>query len=382
MELTANLRERVKKDSVIRVKRSLSGAGRISVQPGQELLPQDILGQYQLTAGFVSINIAKPLGVSGKDAESYIQRKKGEKIYKGELLAMKSGLFGKKVLTSPTDGVLEEYNSISGELKMKYLPKNMTLTAGVYGIVEEVNAQNGEVIIKTMATEVYGVFGSGKERSGILKILSEKSNLMGQNQVERNMKGQIIVTGALVYREALQHAVAYGVAGIISGGLNSHDFISMSGRIDSQTRMQPSSRVGTDIGISVVAVEGFGPIQVGEDIFEEINEYDGKFVFISGNSAKLILPVMDMDIIMTLRNIVLPPRARVPEKQAEVIIREIIVGSKIRIIWPPFVGSQGKVVDIDKTPTTLPSGVSTYMLTVETPHKKIKVPYPNVELIR
>lgn len=381
MNLTANLRERVKKTSFLRVKRNLDGVGRISVQPGQELEPQDIIGNYQLFAGFISLNIVKSLGINAGEAEKYIQRKKGEKIYKGELLVVKEGLFGKKMMTSPTDGIVEDYNQTTGELKLRYLPKNITLTAGVYGIVEEIDNTKGEVIVKTVATEVYGVFGSGKERSGVLKIVNDKHHLMGQDQVLRSMKGDILVTGALVYRDALQRAVAYGVSGILSGGLNARDFLSMGGSIDSVNRINPLHKIGTEIGLSVVGTEGFGPMPVGDDIFEQIKIYEGKFVFINGNVAKLVLPVLDPDIIMTLRNIVLPPSVRMPDKQAEVVIKEIEVGSKIRIIWPPFVGSQGKVVEIDKTPTTLPSGISTYMLTIETLRKKIKIPYPNIEII-
>ena len=44
-------------------------------------------------------------------------------------------------------------------------------------------------------------------------------------------------------------------------------------------------------------------------------------------------------------------------------------------------GEQGKIISIDKIATTLPSGVVTYMITISTNTRKIRIPYNNVEII-
>lgn len=374
MNTPANFRERIRPNSALFVKRSLLGPGKLNVKKDMEVKPQDELGSYHLSAGFASVSLADSLGVSKKGAEKYLQRKKGEKIFKGELLALKKGLFSKKILVSPTDGVIEEYDQISGDLRLRFLPRQLTLTSGVYGIIEEVNNEIGEVVIRCLVDEIFAVFGSGRERAGILEIVGNKSNVLTKQQLNPDMKGHILLTGALVYKEALHRAVEYGISGIITGGLNARDFVAIAGSID------PKRRLGTDVGTSVVALEGFGPIPLGLDIERVLNSYLGKFVFVNGNSTRLLLPALSSDSIMALRKVVIPAH-RIPEHQPDIKVEEVKVGSIVRIIWPPYVGSQGKVQGVDKLETQLPSGISTILLTVETNMRRIKVPYTNVELI-
>jgi transcription antitermination factor NusG len=65
----------------------------------------------------------------------------------------------------------------------------------------------------------------------------------------------------------------------------------------------------------------------------------------------------------------------------DIQIKTAIPGQKVRIIWPPFAGSQGTIISIDGNPTLLPSGVSCQCALVELVNKKIKVPLTNLEAI-
>lgn len=374
MNLYANLRERIKPNSITHVVRYLPAGGNILVKAGQEVAPHDILGKYEMVGGFTVLNIAKLLNISPKDGAKYIQRGVGLKIFQGELLASKKGFFSQKIVKSPTDGVVDEYNNQNGELRIKLLSRQQQVTSGVFGIVDSINQEAGEAIIKTKVTEIFGVFGSGKQRSGVITLLGNRDSLLDNSKITAQQSKQILVTGALIYNEALKRAAGYGVYGIISGGLNVRDFKSMANSID------PMHRIGNDVGITVMSTEGFGPLPIGEDIFNLIKAHDGQFAFISGNSPKLLLPTSDPDSIISLRKIALPVINMI-ERQPEVLEREIVVGAKVRLIGPPQIGSQGIIVAIDQTPTKLESGIVTYLLTVETISRKFKVPYPNIELI-
>ncbi len=380
MMLSGSLRERIRQSSALRIRRKLNGPGSIIVSVGQVVEPEDVLGRYELSGGFTKVNIARLLNVSTKDGGKFLQRKIGEKIFKGELLGYKKTLFSKKVLLAPTDGVLEHYDPSSGELKLKYLPRKLQLMSGVYGIVEQKNPDN-EIIIKTQATEIFGLYGSGKQREGVLSLCNDKGNLVKKNLITRDLKARILVTGALIYKDAIHTAINFGVAGIITGGMSGADFISMVGSIDQLSGNETYAKVGTDIGISIVGTEGFGPIPLGDDIYGLLSRYAGKYVFINGNIAKLTVPSSDPDTIIRLRTIELPPILKDPPRPPEVRVKELELGSTIRIVWPPYAGAQGKIIAIDKMPTQLPSGIVTYLLTVETTVRKIKVPYPNVEII-
>lgn len=372
--LEANFRQRINFNRCIHVKRVMVGKGKLIVSEKEEVKPQDIIGKSSLSGGFTVINIAKKLGVSPTDGLNFLQRPIGKNIYSGELLAYKKGLFGKKYIISPTDGVIDDYNPERGELRLQFLPKEIFLTAGVNGIVEKVDQMTGEAYIKTLVTEVFGVYGSGKERIGNLSILGGKGDLLHPSKIGENLRQHIIVGGGLIYGEALRKAAGFGAYGIISGGLNASDYKTLINSID------PRSRVGSDIGMTILATEGFGPIPIGDDVYELLRAYDGRFVILYGNSSRLLLPSLNPDSILSLRKINLPI-TKLPEIAPEVIVNKIELGSKIRIIWPPFMGYVGNVLGVDATVTRLDSGISTYLLTVETASRKIKVPYTNVELI-
>lgn len=373
MILNANRRQRVEENIITHVVRAIAGKGKISVKDGQEVTPEQILASFEMNPGFWSIDLAKKLKVKNPDGEKYLQRAIGSRIYKGELLAFKKELLGERIVTSPTDGVVDRYDKEKGEVVLKFFSKSIPLTAGVFGIVAKVDSGRGEVIIKTMATEVYGVLGAGRERGGELVVFDHGDNIVSKEQINKNLERKIIVGGAIIYGEALKKAAQLGVSGIVSGGFNARDFISMAGGLD------PNHRLGNDPGMSILATEGYGALPTGEDILSVVKGHSGKFAFLFGNERRLLLPSTEADSIIRLRKVELPLH-RWPHS-ASISIGEIRIGSRVRVIWPPFAGWQAKVVALDQIPTTLSSGISTYLVTVETAHRKLKVPCPNVELI-
>lgn len=373
-DLLANFRVRINPNTCIIIRRKLEGRGNITANIRDEVKPDDVLGRSLISGGFSSINIANRLAVSPKEAFRYLQRPIGSKIFGGELLAMKKQLFGKKVVTAPTDSLIDSYNDRSGELRLKYLPKEVPLTASVYGVVEQINKYTGEVLIKSIVTEVFGMLGAGHERSGILHLSGSASELVQPNQIIEKYKDFIVVVGGLIYGENLRKAVTIGVKGLIAGGINFSDFRSVGGKILTKSD-RPS-----DVGITLLATEGLGPIKVGDDIYNLLKQFDGRFVFLSGTETKIVLPSLSQDSILSCRKYSFPDVSKV-DHRPELRVDTIKMGSTVRIIWPPFMGYQGKVVAIDQTPTVLKSGASTFLITVATTFQRIKVPFPNVELI-
>lgn len=374
IDIPVNKRIRVIENRAIHIKRSLLGKGKILVAVREEVKPDDILGQSIYSAGFMVVELAKRLGVSNDSAPKYLQRPVGKIIYKGELLAFKKDLLSKKVILAPTDSLIESYDQSSGKLRLTFVPKEKVLTAGVYGIVDYVDANSGEVYIKTVVNEVYGILGTGRLRSGILRFLDHQSDLVTPAQITEDLSQHVIVAGSLIYGEALKKAAGFGVSGMISGGLNVHDFKAMSSSID------PKVKVESDVGLSLVATEGFGPIPIGDDIFRILSRHEQKFVLINGNRSQIILPSGTQDSILALRKIALPLNGALDNKPEE-SQANLKLGDMVRVVWPPFMGLQGKVINIDQTVTRLESGVSTYMVTVETSQRKVKISSLNIEVL-
>lgn len=370
-----NLRPRVVSNRCVRVTRKIKGSGSLMVAKNQEVSPHDILGSSLIEPGFTIINIAKELRVSPPEALKALQKNAGVPIYKGELLAKKKGLFKNYSVLSPTDCMIEKVNQETGELTLKMLPKQIPLLSGVFGIVDEINTLTGEVAIKTMATQIVGLFGSGRERGGFLRVIGNKSDLVDSGQINPSLKGEIVVGGGLIFGMALKKAMECQLDGFISGGVNMDDYLSIAGSL------YESHKSHSDIGLSLLATEGFGPMGIGDDIYETIKKSEGKFVFIDGFNTHLTLPQTTADAIIQARKISLPPLSAshtlIPENQ----IKTAAPGQKVRLIWPPFAGSQGIIISIDGKPSVLPSGVSAVCALVELANKKIKVPVTNLEAI-
>ncbi|MBI2597238.1 hypothetical protein HYW41_03715 [Candidatus Daviesbacteria bacterium] len=374
------VRLRIEKDVVIRIHRRLKGKGKFNISVGQEVIPSDIIGSAQVASGFRTLNLSHLLGVKPDEVEKYLKRPLGQRIYKDELLAFKSGglLGGKKFVTSPTDGILDFLSSKTGELRMMFLPKKADLPAGVYGIVEKIDEEKGQAIIRTQVSIIHGVAGSGRIRDGRLHVISKRDELIGKYYIFPKQDEEILVGGSLIFKDALSAAISAGVNGVIIGGLNAKDYRGIAGG-----RLVFPKKLENDIGISVVVCEGFGAIPLGEDIYKLLLNYDGKFVSIDGNISKVFLPAFDSSVIRKVKNCKLPPLSEdatyIDERLDQFI--DLKVNSKVRVVGNSYPGVQGKVVSLDQTETLLPSGIKAFLAIVETSKQKMKVPVANLEIM-
>ncbi len=375
MSTMINFRPRVLSHRCVRVVRKIKGSGTLTVAKNQEVSPHDILGNSHIQPGFTAINLAKELQTSPADALKCLKKTPGVPVYKGELLAIKKGLFKSHTVLSPTDCMIEKINQATAEITLKMLPKQTPLLSGVFGIVDEVNQLTGQVYIKTMATQIIGLYGSGRERGGFLRFLGSPSDLLDAKQLQPAYSGDILVAGGLVFDSALKKAMEYQIDGLISGGINMDDYHAITGSLYQQRQSH------TDIGLTIVATEGFGPLSIGTDIYQTLEKFAGKFIFIDGFNHHITLPEASADAIIQARKIALPPVSAANSLLPETQVIPAVPGKKVRIVWPPFAANQGIIQTIDGTPTLLPSGVSAICALVELPNKKLKVPIDHLEAI-
>lgn len=377
MTLLGNHRVRIKKEVVTHIFRTLAGSGQITAQVGQEVKPADILGRSEIAGGFREIDLVELLGVKPQEVKKYLRRALSQKIYRGELLAFKKkGLFSPpKIITSPSDGVLDTFNEATGQLILKFLPQVVDLPAAVFGVIDAIDADNRRVVIRCQVSEIWGIFGSGKIREGILKILS-RADLISTRQILPQYAEHIIVAGSLIYKDAILSAISKGVSGIITGGINAKDYRAMAGG-----RVIFPRPMGSDIGIGALILEGFGSLPIGWDFFEVLKKYEGRFAILDGNAGVLSLPSFEGSSIDQVKKVSLPPESTKVMAEEEVQSIELTNGLYTRVIAPPFMGEQGVVASLDRSPSLLPSGISTYLVNIKTRTRMIRMPYTNVEIV-
>lgn len=378
---TQNIRGRIRieKDIVVRIKRTLKGTGKLNVAVGMQVSPDQIIGTANVSSGFRKINLSDLLSTPPGDVRKYLVKSLGQRIYRGELLAFKKGTIfgGRKLVTSPTDGVLDFLNPQTGELKMTFLPKKAELPAGVFGIVEAIDETRGLVAIKAQVTRIHGMFGSGRLRDGILHVLSKRDDLVNKSIITAQFDENILVGGSLIFKDAISSAISLGINGIITGGINAKDYKAMAGG-----RLIFPKKINNDIGVSIIVSEGFGSIPIGGDIFEVLSAYEGKFVSIDGNSAILDLPSFEsksLEYIKRFQLTSLEPEQSFRENGEGLI--EAKEGTRVRITGNSFPGEEGKILSIDRSLTLLPSGINAMLATIETKRRKIQIPIANIEAI-
>ncbi len=363
---------------VLHIRRRLSGTNnKVLVKVGDEIKPEDIVGEYQTSSGFTTIDLASRLKISPNEVPKYLKKQLGSTIYRGELLAQKENLLGlsKEIITAPSDGVMDLLDLQTGVLKLKFLSKKESVVSGVYGVVEGVDPARGVITVKTMAHLIFGMTGSGRDRSGLIRVLGDNELLVSSSHLKDESKGSLLVGGAMLFDDALQKAVKLKVSGVITGGIDASLFKTIRGGLTDFKK--PGS---SDVGISLLVTEGFGNAPIGPDIFELLKSYEGKFAMIDGNKARLILPTTDPSSIIYIRKTKLPQDLD-EDKSPLVSFSDVKIGEKVRIIYPSLLGVQGVVESIDDAMTLLPSGVSANLVTVVTPTQKVRVPLQSVEAI-
>lgn len=378
MKLTTRIRVRIEKDIIVKIPRFLKGEGKIFVTAGREVSPEDIIGSAIQFKGFRTVNLATLLSVKPSQVTKYIKRAVGQKIYKGELLAFKKGNFfsSDKIITSPTDGEVDFINSLTGEVRISLLPKKIDLAAGVYGVVEKVDEKTGSCLIRAQITRLYGTFGIGKIREGTLMILTKRDGVISKEMILPKFDEYVLIGGNLSSKEVLNSAISAGVNGMIIGGINASDYKAITGG-----RISFQHKFDEDMGLSLLVCEGFGPIGIGEDIFEIIKEYDGKFLLVDGNNATISLPSYQSSSMIKVRN------TKLPETEESLVpgietLAEVSLGAKVRVVGASFTGEQGKIVALDKTDSLLPSQIRSIIVTVETSRRRIQTSYKNIEIIQ
>jgi hypothetical protein len=375
----AYFRPRVIPNVVTLIVREVPGNGPILAKPNQEVTPSDVLGLSITSPGFRVVNLAKELGCSAKDCQKYLQKGIGQAVFRGEVLALKQQLLRQTPFISPADGIIDSYDPETGNLKLAFLPDRQKITSAVYGVVQSVDTKSRKVYIKTAVTEIMGVLGSGRVREGNILVLGNNSAVTTQSSITPKATDHIIVTGGLIYKEALRQAVAISVKGVITGGIAAADFKGMSGG-----SLVRKGAFATDVGLSLVVCEGFGVIPMGEDVYKTLVKYNDKFAVVDGSQSRILLPSPDRDSILKVRSIALPPEH---QRLFDPVLMDLEAASPLkpghllRVVAPPFIGEQGKLLGIDKVVSKLPSGLSSYLLTIETKRRKIKVPINNVEII-
>lgn len=374
---------------VARVERMLPHPGEVLTRTGGRVEPEDIVAKAFVPAAPKVINVAQELAIPTARIKRVLRRKVGSNVQQGEVL----GRVGLRTSVSPVRGILSAIDTETGYVAINPDPVAYELPAALRGIAMEVVPHRG-VVIETPATQVYGVFGLGGERSGVLRLLLVDSNeVITPDYIDARSTYSILVcSGAGITAPALRRAVQEQVRGIILGSaderelraflgwarwsqlprearvrtmvehqLQEKDIYSFIKLADYQTWYTgiggwefPSRTQAFDPGISLLVTEGFGRQAMAVPIFDVLSSKDRQEALIEGGTClrqKMRRPRLVIPLARSTGEIE-PPRPQVQP------------GRQVRLLDHEHLGQTATVRNVTTIPQRLPSGIQSIAVEV------------------
>jgi hypothetical protein len=341
--------------AVARIERRLPSAGEVLVRQGQRVEPEEVVAKAFLPGTPVIVNLARALSIAPAMVERAMAREVGNKVNEGEVLARSSRIGGRTCL-SPVSGKIELVDSETGYVTISPDPAMYELQATVRGLVMEILPNQG-VVIETPAAQVYGVFGVGQERSGVLQLLvTDPSEAIVPDMINAKSAYAILIGGSGITAAALRRAVKEQVRGVIVGGIEEAELRAFLGadsldcwRTGSGGWQFPVAVPGQPSELTLVVTEGFGVNPMSLPIFELLALHDRQEALIEGQT-RLRGP-------MRRPRVVIPLSSRTPGVQLEPPRPALRTGATVRILQGARLGQTGQIRSISKGPRRLPSRV-------------------------
>jgi hypothetical protein len=232
------------------------------------------------------------------------------------------------------------------------------LNAHLSGQIANVMPGRG-VVISTVGSLIQGIWGSGGEAKGMLKLLVDNPRRpLRAHSIDVSCHGTLVVAGRILDEKALEQAVESEVRGVIVGSVNA----------DLCPYLQ-------SLPFPVLVTEGFGALPMSKPIFSLLHSSKGSEAMLSAD-VRTRWGVRHPEVMIPLR----AEETLVPEDRG---IRALEVGMQVRVTRAPHFGAVGHVTDLPPLPQSVESGARLPVAKVDLEgEESVRVPLANLEVIR
>lgn len=315
--------------SMAQIERMLPHPGEVLVREGARVESDDIVARAFIPSSPQVINVAQVLAIPPSLVEEAMLFEVGNRVNRGEELAQGNFMGGGQTCKAPVSGIIGAVDTETGYVTISPDPKEFTMASNIRGIVMEVRPYEG-VVIETLAAQVFGVFGFGEERSGILQLFVTDPDevVTHEHQIDARSAYTILIAGAGITAAALQKAVNFQVRGIVVGGIDERElraFLRWKSKNDWHVGTKgwrvPNPNTTPDPGLTLVVTEGFGVRPMSQAVFDLLSARDRQEVLIDG-TTQLRNPLRRPRLVISLtRSAEIQLDAPQPELRPEAIVR-------------------------------------------------------------
>jgi hypothetical protein len=337
----------------IRRERLMSAEGRIIARRGQQVNPNDVVAEGVVRPEHLLLDIGLGLGLSPKEADHYIQRRAGDEVVEGDVIAGPVGI-GRRVVRAPKSGIVVVAGD--GQVLMELEGEFSELKAGYSGIVAEIVGARG-VIIETTGSLIQGVWGNGKINFGLLNILAHAPDeLVSPDLLDVSLRGSVILAGYCEDEKVLRSAEELPIRGMILASMDS-----------------TLTEVALSVNYPIMLVEGFGKLAMNQNAFSILSSSGMREVAINaepwnrfGNTRPEV--------------VVAAAEGSLPEVPTE--LAAFAIGQTVRVISHPYKSMIGTLNNIPQNLVLLPGGLMAKTADVHlSSGDKVQVPLANLEII-
>jgi hypothetical protein len=337
----------------IKRERTLPLDGDVLVRRMQKVSPTDVIVSARMAPEFLLIDIAQGLRVSPEKADELLQRRSGEELVKGDLIAGPVGIFN-RVIRAAQPGQIK----IAGEGKVLYEIESpaFELQSGMEGTITNIIPERG-AIIETRGALVQGVWGNGKITYGIMQQVSNNPlQELIPEQLNIGFRGIIITAGFCRNPNVLEAAGNIPVKGLILGSMSS--------------ALIPLAKMAD---YPILVIDGFGTKPMNRA---------AQRIITANMDKNVALNAQEYDPFQgTFPEVIISHNTQSdPNQPSET--SPLKAGKRVIIVNGLLASKTGKIEALPSRKRSLPSGISTQVASVRlSGDELVDVPLDNLEII-
>jgi hypothetical protein len=332
--------------------RVLPYPGRVLVHESQRVKATDTVATCTMPGSHLRLDLCAGLGIkSVPKCTPFIERKVGDALQKGDIIAQTKGAF-KRIVRAPSDGFIIALDNGTAMLEVEN--QTFELKAGFSGIVHAILPEIG-VVIEFSGALLQGVWGNGLINQGVMASSNQNPGLeFSRSSLDVSMRGSIWVGSFCLQADALQAAAELPLRGLVLSSMSA-ELIPLAMQMD----------------FPIVVMEGFGTIPLNLMAYKLLSTNDKREVCLNacawdrmkGERPEVTIP--------------LPTEGRVPEE-----VVDLAEDQSVHIGMPPNNGKIAIIKRIHPTADLLPSLVRAPFVEAATEAgEKMNLPIGNFEVL-